>query len=93
MQYIQAMNFVSLGNWQVEGYQGQNIRFGDSQGSIKTSNEVWQLTKIDELRRMRVISETNTRLWAFSNNNILLQWTVVENGPRVLVFDKLKDAH
>ena len=62
MQYIQAMNFVSLGNWQVEGYQGKNIRFGDSQGSIKTSNEVWQLTKIDELRRMRVISETNTRL-------------------------------
>ena len=62
MQNVQAVYFVPLCNRQIETDKGQNIGLGNSQGRVQAGNKVRQLTKIDELCRMGIVSENKYAL-------------------------------
>ena len=57
VQNVQAVDFVPLSNGQIKTDKGQDIRLWNTQGRVEAGNKVWQLTKIDELCRMGIVSE------------------------------------
>ena len=57
VQYIQTVDLVTLGYWQIEGYEGNRVGFGDTEGTVETGDEVGELAEVDELGGVGVVSE------------------------------------